>query len=221
MKTCEKCAVTVAGDAIKCPLCQNALTEEEQEQDAVFPFIPIVKYEYSLLYRILQLCSAFAVIVSCIVNWMFPKSGLWSLFVVAGVACVWISISIAVRKRHNILKNMAYQVSIISVLSVLWDLFTGWRGWSTDFVIPIAFACAMVATTILARVLKMQVGDYIIYLFLLILYGIIPTAFVLSGLSGIVYPSLICVAGSLLSLAVLLIFEGKNMIEELKRRLHL
>jgi hypothetical protein len=242
MKTCEKCAVSVSGGFKKCPLCRHTLigigestnknaTEATQANEAAeaetkyetetFPFIPLTKHKHSLLFRLLQLCSAAVVIVSFIINWMLPQGGFWSLFVIAGVACVWLSLAVAIRKRHNILKNLSYQVTIVSILSVLWDIFTGWRGWSVDYVIPIAFVSAMSVTAVLARILKMHTETYIIYSFLLMLYGIIPAVFVLSGLSTIIYPSMICVAGSLFSLAALLIFEGRNMIEELKRRLHL
>lgn len=221
MKTCKNCTVTVTGTAKKCPLCQNTLTGEADCSSDIFPYIPIMKRKHSLLYRLLMLCSAVVVIVSFAVNWMLPKGGFWSLFIVAGVACLWVSLTIAIRKRRSILKNLAYQVTIISIGALLWDIFTGWHGWSVDFVIPIAFVSAMSATAALARVLKMKAGTYIIYLFLLILYGIIPIVFLLSGLSKIIYPSLICVAGSLFSLAALFIFEGRNMVEELKRRLHL
>jgi hypothetical protein len=232
MKTCEKCAVSVTGGFVKCPLCQNTLTGQREGEDRkeggenrsgaeTFPFIPLARQEHSLLFRALQLCSVAVVIAALTINGMLPRSGFWSLFVVAGVACVWLSLAIAIRKRHNILKNVSYQVTVIGILSVLWDVFTGWHGWSVDFVIPIAFMSAMLATAILARILTLQAGSYIIYLFLLILYGIVPAFFVLSGLSIVVFPSLLCVAGSLFSLAALLIFEGRNMIEELKRRLHL
>lgn len=213
--------VTVTGDFDKCPLCQNTLTGETQPGNETFPYIPVVKYEHGKLNRMLQLCSALVVITSLSVNWMLPKSGFWSLFVLAGVACLWLSVGISIRKRHNILKNMSYQVTAVGILSVLWDVFTGWRGWSVNFVIPITFVSAMLTTAILARVLKMQVNAYIIYLCLLILYGIIPTVFILCGWVNVVYPSLICVAGSLFSLAALFIFQGRNMIEELKRRMHL
>lgn len=221
MKTCEKCAVSVSGSFEKCPLCQNKLKGETQSEYEIFPFIPLVTHKHSLLFRLLMLGSAAVVIVSFAINWMLPQSGFWSLFVVAGVACVWISLLIALRKRHNILKNLSYQVTIISILAILWDIFTGWHGWSVDYVIPIAFVSVMTATSVLARILKMPTEVYMVYSILLILYGIIPAIFVLSGLSVIVYPSLICVAGSLLSLAALTIFEGRNMVEELKRRLHL
>jgi len=227
MKVCEKCGVSVTGGFEKCPLCQNTLINEgnggENNGDTceIFPFVPLAIHKHSLLFRLLQLCSAVLVIVSFAVNWMFPQNGFWSLFVVVGVACVWVSLVFAIRKRHNILKNLTYQATIVSVLSVMWDLFTGWRGWSVDFVIPIAFVSVMSATAIIAHILKMQAETYIIYSFLLIIYGIIPAFFVLSGLSVIVYPSLICAACSFILLAALLIFEGRNMTEELKRRLHL
>jgi len=198
------------------------LTGENQGgKRETFPFVPLVRHKHNLLFRLLLLCSAVAVIASVAVNLMLPQSGFWSLFVVAGAACVWLSVAVAIRKRHNILKNLTYQVTIVSVLAVLWDIFTGWYGWSIDFVMPIAFVSVMSATAIIAYILKMQAETYIIYSCLLILYGIIPAVFVLSGLSVIIYPSLICVACSFILLVTLLIFEGRNMVEELKRRLHL
>lgn len=221
MKNCDKCGVTVAGDLRKCPLCQHTLAGEGQGDVSAYPFIPIIRDKHSLLFRLLQLCSAAVVILSLTVNWMLSESGYWSLFISAGVACIWLSLFIVIRKRHNILKNLTYQVTVVSLLSLLWDVMTGWHGWSIDFVIPIAFITAMSVTPILARIFKMETGTYMVYLFLLILYGIVPAVFVLTGWSDTVYPSMLCVAGSLLSFAGLLIFEGGNMIEELKRRLHL
>jgi len=221
MKICEKCVVSVSGRFEKCPLCRHTLIGENQDEYETFPFVPLIKHKHSLLLRLLQLCSATVVIVSLIINWMLPQSGFWSLFVIAGVACLWLSLVIIIRKQHNVLKHLSYQVTVVSVLSVLWDIFTGWYGWSVDFVIPIVFVSAMSATAILAHIVKIQTETYIIYSFLLMLYGIVPAVFVLSGLSTIIYPSLICVAGSLLSFAALFIFEGRNMAAELKRRLHL
>ena len=229
MKNCEKCGVYVRGGFERCPLCKNTLTKtaakedgmDKTEQYETFPFIPLVRQQHNLLYRIFELLTAAAVIGSAAVNFMLPGSGFWSLFVAGGAACLWIGTAVAIRKRNNILKNVTYQATMASVFAVLWDVFTGWRGWSVDFVIPIAFVCAMSATAILARVLKLRTGTYIIYFFLLMIYGIIPAIFLASGLCRIVYPSLICVACSLFSFAALLIFEGGNMIEELKRRLHL
>ena len=213
--------MSISGAFEKCPLCQNTLAGDGANEREPFPFIPLIGHSHSMFLRLLQLCSAIVSIVSITINLMLSSSGFWSLYVVAGIVCVWINLLIAVRKRHNILKNLTYQVTVVSILSVLWDIFIGWHGWSVDFVIPIAFVVVMTAIMILARILKMQTGTYIIYSFLLMLYGIVPVIFIVSGLSAIIYPSLLCVACSLISFAALIIFEGKNMIEELKRRLHL
>jgi hypothetical protein len=223
MKSCKKCAVSVNGSFARCPLCQHTLTTDSVSEPtaATFPFLPLIKQKHIFLHRMLQLCSVAAVIVSVAVNRAFPSGQVWSLFVIAGVACMWLGLIVAIRKRHNILKNLAYQMHVVCILAVWWDLFTGWRGWSVDYVIPITFMSVMAATTILARVLKMPASDYIIYLVLLIFYGIIPVIFIITGLCTVIYPSLSCVAGSLVSLAALLIFEGRNMAAELRRRFHL
>ncbi|MCL2158477.1 MAG: DUF6320 domain-containing protein [Oscillospiraceae bacterium] len=222
MKFCEKCNVSVLGETKKCPLCQNSLPENgETAEPDIFPFVPLARQKHSLLFRLLQLGSATLIIVSAVFNLIFPQRGPWSLFVAAGALCVWISLIFAIRKKNNILKNLAYQVTIASIFSVLWDVFTGWHGWSVDFFVPIAFVSAMSATAIISRILKVPPGTFIAYSCLLMLYGIIPAVFIISGLNSVILPSLICVACSLFSFAALLIFEGRNMAAELRRRLHL
>ncbi|MCL1832710.1 MAG: DUF6320 domain-containing protein [Oscillospiraceae bacterium] len=222
MKSCKKCNVSVNGSFARCPLCQHALTPDtdSKTQDMTYPFVPLIKHKHIFLYRMLQLCSFAAVVIAIAVNYVLGGHR-WSLFAVAGVACMWLGLIVGVRKRHNILKNLAYQMNIVCLLAVWWDLFTGWRGWSIDYVIPITFMSVIAATTILVRVLKVQTDDFIIYLVLLIFYGIIPSVFIVTGLCTITIPSMSCVAVSLISLAALLIFEGRNMAAELRRRFHL
>ena len=60
----------------------------------------------------------------------------WFWFAGAGCACAWLVVMVAYYKRRNILKNEMWQLLLISVIAILWDRFTGWKGWSVDFVIP-------------------------------------------------------------------------------------
>ena len=46
------------------------------------------------------------------------------------------SLSVAYTKRRNILKNEMWQLLLVTVLSIIWDHLTGWRGWSLDFIFP-------------------------------------------------------------------------------------
>ena len=81
------------------------------------------------------LCLAIAVICGMI-NFMMADVLNWFWFAGAGCACAWLVVMVAYYKRRNILKNEMWQLLLISVIAILWDRFTGWKGWSVDFVIP-------------------------------------------------------------------------------------
>ncbi len=221
MKYCDKCKVKIAGDREKCPLCQGMVTDIGGPSREVFPKIPTVYRQHNLLFRLLIFASIVAGVVSVAINLLLPQAGWWSLFVLLGIGCMWVSLFFAVRKRHNIPKNIMYQVVFVSGLSVIWDLVTHWRGWSIDYVIPSACFLAMISLAVLFKVMKMPVRDYLIYFALDGLFGIVPIIFFLTGCLNVLYPSLICVAVSVISLAALAVFAGENMLAELKRRLHL
>lgn len=221
MKYCEKCKVNVAGKRTQCPLCQRSLVGDDSNQKEVFPYIPTVFKQYNLLFRFTMFLSIIGVVVSVSVNIILPHTGMWSFFVVAGIACLWLSIVVALKKRQNIIKNVLYQVVIASILSVLWDYLTDWRGWSLDYVIPIVCVGAMLAMAIISKVLNLQVQDYIIYLIIDSIFGIIPIVFLLTGLLQVVIPTIVCIGVSIVSLSALIIFEGENMKGELKKRLHI
>ena len=56
-----------------------------------------------------------------------------------------------------------WQVVIATLFCVAWDLITGWRGWSVDFVFPIAVCGVLLAMFIIARVRHLETPEYLIY----------------------------------------------------------
>ncbi len=219
MKYCDKCRVTIRGNEAVCPLCQNRLSGTDEEE--IFPAVPTIYRQFELFFKLLILLTILAGISCVAVNLILPQSGYWSVFVVLGILCFWISLAYAVRKKDDIPKSITAEVVILSLLSIGWDWFTGWRGWSLDFVLPITCIAAMISLAIIARVTKMPAGDYIVYLIVDILFGIVPLIFYLTGLVSIVTPSVVCIALSVLSLSVLILFEGKNMLQEIVKNFHL
>lgn len=218
MRICKKCGVKVRGTETVCPLCQHKLSGEPGEK--VYPVIPTVYRQHELFFKCLILISVAAGVVCAAVNLLVPGNGCWSVFVALGILCFWISLAYAVRKRDNIPKNITVQVFLVSVLSFGWDWLTGWRGWSLDFVIPIACGAAMLSLFIIAKVMKLPPEDYIIYFMVDILFGVVPLVFYLTGLIRVAVPSVVCISLSFLSLSALIIFEGKEMLRELARRFH-
>lgn len=219
MKYCNNCKVNVVGNRKYCPLCQEAIKGDPT--DEVFPTILFVYREHGLFFKIMLLASIVIATVSVAMNILIPQRGAWSLFVLGGLGSVWASLITAINKRNNIPKNLVYQVMIISVITILWDLITGWRGWSITYVIPLVCVFAIISMAIISKVRNLHVEDYILYIIIDGLFGIIPVIFILMGLVKSLFPSLLCIVTSIISLSTILIFEEQKLRAEIKRRLHM
>lgn len=230
IKYCNHCQTHIRGNKSECPLCRNILPGEGycNTQEEIFPEIPPA-YERHLAIRIMAFISIFTIVASFAVYNIFPSvvyhiippNVNWPIFEVFGLLSMWLSFIVVMRKRHNITKNIMWQVIIVSALSVIWDWRTGSRGWSLDYVIPVTCVVAMFVMYVTAKVLKLSARDYIAYFLLDGLFGIIPILFILFDLINVFYPSVACVAGSIIFLSAILIFQGENIKMELMKRMHI
>lgn len=221
MYYCEKCKVYAAGSPRACPLCQGPLSGEADMEGNIYPDIPFGGKPYQLLFRALTLATVIAVAVCIAVLLCLPAHKAAPLAVMAGLASGWLAVGTAIKKRGKPLKAVFWQVCVISVLVLAWDYGTGRRGWSLDFVLPILYICTMIAMAVIARVLHMGPSDYLLYLVMNILLGLVPLVLRLCGVLRIVYPAAICTAVSVIFLAGLILFQGSALKGELLRRLHL
>lgn len=221
MQFCSYCKVYIRGNKKKCQLCGNALsTDSSGEQKGIFPKIPPT-YERHLAIRIMIFISIITVVVSFAIYKIFSININWPVFIVFGLLSMWLSLIMVIRKRHNIPKNIMWQVTIVSGLSILWDWRIGWRGWSLDYVAPIACITAMFVMYVTAKIMKLSVRDYITYSLLEGLFGIVPLLFILFGWINVVYPSILCVGISIIFLSAIFIFQGENIKTELSKRMHI
>lgn len=218
MLYCENCKVSITGNHEKCPLCQDDVIGEASQTNT-FPIINDKRHWTSLMLRIAALVVIVASAVCIFLNSLL--GGRWSIYVVAGSITGWIIIYVAVKMRGNLTKNAIWLTLIISIFSIIWDISIGYKGWSIDYVIPIICCVAMIEMFVVASIIKLSIEDYIVYLIIDILFSVVPLVFLLLGIVKVIYPSIICVAGSVISLATLIIFEGKALKAEIVRRMHL
>jgi RNA polymerase subunit RPABC4/transcription elongation factor Spt4 len=218
MLYCENCKVSITGNHEKCPLCQGDVIGEPSKSNT-FPIIREEKQIINLILKITALVTIAIGVICVLINIGF--GGKWSIYVIAGIVTGWIVIWITVKMHGNITKNSIWLTIIISILSFVWDISTGYRGWSIDYVLPLICCFAMIEMFIVANIKKLKIEDYIVYLIIDILFGIIPLILLLLDVVNVVYPSLICVAESIISLAILILFEGKALKAEIVRRMHL
>ena len=221
MKYCNKCKTHITGSLTYCPLCQSELVVIDEKVEELYPMTYESDAANYMILKIFAFISVVVSILSVFMNIIIPTKVWWSLIVVATFICLWISLSIAISKHKNILKYLLHQSIIISLFSIFLDYFTGRYGWSINFVITVIFTLAMIVMYILSKILRLQAGEYMIYLLLDALFGIIPILFLVTDSVKYTVPSFICILVSLISVTALIIFEGRTMMSELKRRLHI
>lgn len=222
MKYCPYCKVQIEGEHCRCPLCHNQVNDSPGRTYEAFPELDNVVPHKGFLYRLLQFLSIATAVISLAINYAMPGERVWwSFFVLAGIGCGWLCLLVFIRKRHNPMKALVWQVVLGMVLSVAWDFGTGWRGWSVDFVIPALLMCAMGTTLVLIFALKVPMEESVGPLCVLILLGLVPVVFILTDVGHFLYFSLGSVVASILYLAALCTLQTSSFLAQLRRRFHL
>lgn len=220
MLYCKSCRVWVAGVHQRCPLCGGNLSGKREEAPS-YPELPENRSFTKRLIQIISGAALTAAIICVAVNLLVPTGIWWSLFAVLGLGCGWLWVVVGIVKKAKLLNNIVWQLVLISGVAFLWDWLTGWRGWSVDYVFPSVCIGAMLAVIILSRVLRMPDRDYMIHLILCAVLGVVPLVFLFTGVLGVIAPSVICTAASLIVISLQLIFNWKAMYREIHKKLHL
>lgn len=218
MLYCRKCKVNIKGDRCFCPLCGGGLTGEPEEE--AYPPIAPMGVNRGRLIQTISFCAICTIVIGFICYLILRFSFWWFLFGAAAIGGLWVTVLFAVLFRSHIFKAVTIEFFLISGFLVLADLATGWYRWSLDYAIPCACLASMFSMMLIAKFLKIPASEHLTYFALDAIYGIVPIVFIFTGVLNFIIPSAICVGVSLISIAALLLFEGKNMKYELKKRLH-
>lgn len=222
---CSACGVIVRGDKLRCPLCGNAFRHADEllELDHPIDVFPYIEAEYKshLAIRILVFISIVTVLVSFAMSRIFVREINYPLLILLGIGSMWIIVSNVLRKRRSIAKTIAWQVTILSLLALLWDWVIAWTGWSIDYAIPTICVAATAAMFVIAQVRHLDARDYVVYLALTALFGLVPFLSLVLGWAAHVWPSLICVVVNATMLAAILVFQWESIMSELNKRLHI
>ena len=145
----------------------------------------------------------------------------WGLYAAGGVASLWVMGAFGFYKRRNPLKGAIWMAAAADVGCLIWDFATGWRGWSVDYVLPAAGVAAMVLMPALSRMRRIPLRENMIYSILSAMLALIPLPLLIFGAAGQQVPSLICAGLGVLRIGQMALFRGREMREELHKKLHL
>lgn len=186
-----------------------------------FPEDARPNYEGKKVLQIFTFCCIAAIVISMMTDIIISLGVHWSVFVAAGCATMWLTMAVGYVKRFNLLKNAAWQLLIMSGICVLWDLGTGWRGWSVNIGIPDICLLIQVVMLIISRIRSLSPREYMIYYVMAAVYSmILPLILLVTGVIHYRTPSVICIGCSFLLLIGLILFKRKEFKEEMHKKFH-
>ena len=186
-----------------------------------FPEDARPNYEGKKVLQIFTFCCIAAIVISMMTDIIISPGVHWSVFVAAGCATMWLTMAVGYVKRFNLLKNAAWQLLIMSGICVLWDLGTGWRGWSVNIGIPDICLLIQVVMLIISRIRSLSPREYMIYYVMAAVYSmILPLILLVTGVIHYKTPSVIRIGCSFLLLIGLIVFKRKEFKEEMHKKFH-
>lgn len=221
---CPNCGSAVRGYKALCPLDNEPLeVSADARLDEARDVFPAAEQKTNrlLLIRLFAFMSCAALITSFVLDYSLELPLNLPLMTLLGIISTWTSVVAVVARRKQVSKIVTWQVTILSLLVLAWDWILGWQGFSLNYAIPIILLASQATLYILGQALHLESGDYLIYLLLCALLGLVPLFFLIFSWVAVPLPSLICVGVSLLMIAGALIFQGSVIRHELAKRFHI
>ena len=219
MSKCLRCKATIESSAKICPLCNTPIIMENTYD--VFPKIDYNYKNHELLYNVIKVCSIIAIVICLFINWTISKKISWSLFVILGIICFWLTLLTALKGRKHFMKMLFTEIILIIILSCIWDYSTGFKMWSINYCLP--FLCSIYTMAILIMHLfrKKLAKEFIFYASINSMIGLVPGILLIFDKVTVYWPSYISVIISVIILAFLFVFNKKQVKNELERRFHI
>ncbi|MCD8326477.1 MAG: DUF6320 domain-containing protein [Lachnospiraceae bacterium] len=173
------------------------------------------------LFQVFTFLSIAAMVICAAIDLMLNGSPGWSIYSAAGIFSGWLLTAVAYRKRRNPLKNEMWLLVFLSLISTLWDYFTGWKGWSIDFVLPLTALAVLVSMPIIIHAQHLEKQEYLFYLAQARVFGLIPLLLMLVDVTKLPYPSILCASVSFLVLIGLFIFCSRDIFREIHKKFRL
>ena len=172
------------------------------------------------MIKISLFISLCGIIFSLLINYWVNNQISWSPFVILGILSFWLTFSMGINSKHGFMRILFAEIISIMVLSIIWDLLTGFHKWSITYCLP--FLCiSYTITFLIIRIFTRHTRrEYILYTYLNSLIGLLPLYFIIKNNLNTLWPSYVSVSTSILALIFLFIFNYYTLGTEIERRMH-
>lgn len=223
MKYCNKCDVIVENETVNCPLCHQKLIKKKglgkEEKD--FPIQnPIKEGVTKLIMRILIFLFFILIGINIVLNMVFSFTFIWAPYLIVLLFYAYLLIQTALKSYKNIGTIVLVNVFMLSILSIILDVFLGVSRWSINYFIPMVILAGIIALVIFVTIKPINFLEYFIYMLMIAVFGASLLIFMGVGLVTIKAPSIITAFISFMVIIGMFMFGDKSAKNEFTRRFH-
>lgn len=216
---CEKCNIELDIISNKCPLCKSVVGEDKNPEGSYPILKPVVSNK--LYKKLLFFVASIISVVVVILNIALTPNIKWSLFVILQLILSYFIFSKILNGRIKVIKIFLILNILVCFLSIFWDSYTGFHGWSTNYVIPALCISYGVFMIILRFVSYYAFKENSSYIYLNICLEFLPLLLVYLGYAKL--NILVYWAGlfGIINLLLLLVFDGSSFKDDIVKKLHI
>lgn len=187
---------------------------------SLYPKIRNVKKD-NIAIKIMIVLSIIVAVTCLINNICTSRKYMWSFIVIIGIIYTWVTVMYSIHRNVNIASSVMVQLIAISILMICIDNIIGYDGWSINLAIPIIVMVAN-TTMFILTISSFHKYKYAIYQLIIFVLSVIPLGILLFYDKIITMPIFTIISSSIavFTFVFSLILCGKDIIEELDRRLH-
>ena len=211
MQYCRKCKVKIRGRKECCPLCQSQLQETEGNENPAFPTLEKRKISNITFLKVCTFIFIASEIIFGTINIM--TNGVYSFIgpVMLGIFVAWIDVIATMYLRNNLIKVLTFEALVAIVVDYYVDLKTNFHGWSVQWMIPMTFIGLAIATIVIAKVQKLRLDEYILYIVFDFVISLFQIIFIKNGMNTVPWPAVVSIMFYMILLAALVIFRFRDL----------
>ena len=211
MQICPKCKVNIRGKKSCCPLCQGQLKDVQGEVGASFPTLKKKKISNITFIKMCTFIFASLEIVFAAINIMTRREYAPIGLIMLGLLAGWITLLTTMYLRNNLLKVITWEVIVAIIVDIYIDVKTGFLGWSLSWMVPLTLIGLAFATIIIAKVMKLRLDEYILYIIFDLVMALLQIIFIRNGKIVQPWPAAISIVVYLIIFVGVLIFRFRDL----------
>jgi len=218
MKQCKKCHINLDTFANQCPLCNSAI-ESSPDFQSSYPMINDI-INKSLFRKIVFFLASLISLSVIALNYFLTPNIRWSFFAVLQIFLSYYVFYNILNGQRKVIKFLLALSFVITFLSIFWDIYTGFHGWSTNYVLPSLCISYGTFMLILRFVDYFAFRENSSYIYLNICLEFVPL--ILVSLNYAKLNTLIYLAGffGIINLLILIVFDGSDLKEDILKKMH-